>query len=197
MKKNLLSIILLFICAIGFAQKGFESKIKTPSGQNIIGDFETISSKNKQSPTSPKFAFSPKQIAKRILKDEDSGAVVFIDNPVYTKDQRNAKKSSVDVSRSFLNSVKKDLKINNPEDEFSLISDETDELGLRHLKLTQSYKGVPIYGGESVVHTNRSGVAEFMMGKIFASPTLNTIPNINATSAIELSLKDLGKSTIV
>lgn len=197
MKKNLLSLMLLFFCAFAFAQKGFESKRKTPAGQNVVGDFETISSKNKQSAMSPKFAFSPKQIAKRILKDEESGAIVYINNPVYTKDQRNAKKSSADMSRSFLNSVKKDLKISNPEDEFSLVSDETDELGLRHLKLTQSYKGVPIYGGEAVVHTNKSGVAEFMMGKIFASPTLNTIPNINAASAIELSLKDLGKSTIV
>lgn len=197
MKKNLLSFTLMFFSLFAFAQKGFESKKRIPEGAPITSDFETISAKKNSQISNPKFSFSPKPTSKRILKDEESGAVVFIDNPTFSKDQRNARKSSGDMSSSFLNSIRNDLKVNNPEDEFRLVGDETDDLGFRHLKLVQSFKGVPIYGGEAVVHANKNGVAEFMMGKIFASPVLNTIPNISSSAAIELSLKDLGKNTIV
>ncbi|HLO46554.1 MAG TPA: M4 family metallopeptidase [Leadbetterella sp.] len=197
MNKNLLSGLLLLTSALVFGQKGFDSKNQASSGQPILQAFETISAKGKNSPKNPKFALSPKQSAKKILRDDETGAVVYINNPVYTRDLKNARKNSSDMSKSFLNSVKNELKISNPSDEFRLVADETDDLGLRHLKLEQTFKNIPIYGGEAVVHTNRDGVAEFLMGKIFPSPNLNTTANISPTAAIELSLKDLGKSTIV
>lgn len=197
MKKNLLSLILLLFTVFSYAQKGFDAKKKVAEGEGVKGDFETISAKGNQQKSNPKFTFSPKQVSKEIIKDEESGAVVYINNPIYTRDQRNARKNSSEMSKSFLNSVKTDLKISNASEEFRLVADETDDLGLRHLKLEQTYKGVPFYGGEAVVHSNKSGVAEFLMGKVFPSPTLNVLPNISASAAIALSLKDLGKNTIV
>ncbi len=197
MNKNLLSLILLLITAQTIAQKGFESKKNKPAGQAVKGDFETISARQSQQKNNAKIAFSPKQALRKIITDEESGAVIYINNPVYTKDQRNARINSSETSKSFLNSLKTDLKISNVGEEFRMIYDETDELGYRHIKLEQTYKGVPIYGGEAVVHTTKNGIAEFLMGKVFPSPVLNPTPNISASAAIELSLKDLGKNTIV
>ncbi|MCP9764698.1 M4 family metallopeptidase [Lacihabitans soyangensis] len=197
MKKKLLSLILIHIATLTIAQKGFESKTRMPAGEPVKGEFETITAKQNQQKNNPRIAFSPKQALKKILKDEETGAVIYINNPVFTRDQRNARKNSSETTSSFLNSLKNDLKINNIGEEFRLVADETDDLGLRHIKLEQTYKNIPIYGGEAVIHTNKNGVAEFLMGKIFPSPNLNVSPNISPSAAIELSLKDLGKNTIV
>ena len=197
MNKKLLSSILLFSTLSSFAQKGFENKKPQSSGVPLQQSFETISAKGSKADPKAKLAFTPSQISKKIIKDEETGAVVYIDHPLYTKNIKNARINSSETSRSFLNSLKTDLKINNPGEEFRLIDDQTDELGLRHIKLEQTFKNVPIYGGESVVHTNKNGVAEFLMGKVFPSPNLNVVPNISATAAIELSLKDMGKTSIV
>lgn len=197
MKKNILFLLLISLTTQTIAQKGFERKKSIPSGEAVKDDFETISAKQNQKKSTPNVGFSPKQALKKIIKDEETGAIIYINNPIFTRDQRNARKNSSVISNSFLNSIKNELKINNTDEEFRLVSDDTDDLGLRHLKLEQTYRNIPIYGGEAVIHTNKSGVAEFLMGKVFPSPNLNVTPNISANAAIELSLKDLGKNTII
>jgi bacillolysin len=197
MNKNLLSGIFVLVSYLSVAQNGFQAKKHSSEGAKVKVPYETISARADKAINSPKFALSPKLTAKKILKDNETDAVVYINHPAYTRDLKNARKSSADMSKSFLNSIKNELKITNPSDEFRLIADETDELGLRHLRLEQTFKNIAIYGGEAVLHTNKDGVADFLMGKVFPSPNLNVTPNISSSAAIELSLKDLGKSTIV
>ncbi|MCP9770345.1 T9SS C-terminal target domain-containing protein [Lacihabitans sp. LS3-19] len=197
MKKNLLPLAFLLFSVGLSAQKGFENKKKSPAGVPVSDVFEIVSAKNSKQNSPPKFAIDPKVNGKKILKDETSGAVIYINNPLYTRDIKNAKKSSAEMCYGFLNSLKNELKITNAQDEFRLIADETDDLGFRHIKLEQHYKGVPFYGGEAVIHANKNGEADFMMGRVFPSPSVSTAPNLSADAAIALSLKDLGKISIV
>ena len=48
--------------------------------------------------------------------------------------------------------IEKYLGVENVRDRFFIISTQEDDLGITHVKLKQHYKGIPIYGGEIIVH---------------------------------------------
>lgn len=71
----------------------------------------------------------------------------------------------MDGISEFFNQNKDIFNINNPKDEFEVISEKTDNLGSTHIKLQQVYKGIPLFGKEYIVHFNESGNVYAVNGK--------------------------------
>ncbi|MCA0363950.1 MAG: M4 family metallopeptidase [Bacteroidetes bacterium] len=197
MKKNLLFILLLFSGLNILAQNGFDKKKKTSSGEKVTGDFQVISGKNARKKSISGFSVSTQDITKKVIKDEDSDAVIYLSNKSFSRGMKKARKSFAESGNEFFKAHKNDLKIDNPALEFLKIEETTDEIGRNHLKYQQRFKGVNIYGGESMVHTNELGYAEFLTGKVYPTPKINTIAQIDAKSAIAACYQDLGKTTII
>lgn len=197
MKKNLLSFLFLLLTSPIFAQNAFQTKKKTSTGEAIKDDFPTISAKKLGVNLPAKMTLVPTDLDKRVVKDEDSDAIIYINNPTFTKLSKNAKKSQAELTMDFLSSVKTDLKVKNPSEEFRLVADEKDEYGIRHIKLEQKYKGIPLYGGESILHSDKTGAVSFLAGKVFPTPNIGVTASINPLAAIDLCLKDLAKTTII
>ena len=197
MKKNLLSFLFLLLTSSIFAQNAFQTKKKTSTGEAIKDDFPTISAKKLGVNLPAKMTLVPTDLDKRVVKDEDSDAIIYINNPTFTKLSKNAKKSQAELTMDFLSSVKTDLKVKNPSEEFRLVADEKDEYGIRHIKLEQKYKGIPLYGGESILHSDKTGAVSFLAGKVFPTPNIGVTASINPSAAIDLCLKDLAKTTII
>lgn len=62
--------------------------------------------------------------------------------------------------------------------EFRLKSGQADEMGQTHLRYRQHYNGVPIWGGEVVLHLDEQGIELSPTNSLFRPPDLNTSPVI-------------------
>ncbi len=193
--KKLLLFSLTFLSSVSVltAQKDFKSKQKQSDGSKPKQQFEEINASKRNTQLFGKTV----ALHTKIIKDEETQAVSFASNPVFAKDVKNAKKSQAAMTFDFLGSLKNQLKINNPKDEFKIINETHDDLGLNHIRVQQYHKNVPIYGGEAILHSNKEGVIENLNGRVFPSLDINVSSNISPEDAIELALKDLKKTSIV
>lgn len=67
-----------------------------------------------------------------------------------------------------------------------------DETGLSHLHVQQTFGGVPVFGGEAIVHLNGKGetvaFTDFLRSRVRAFTT----PSFDAQNAIKLAIQDFG-----
>jgi bacillolysin len=195
MNKFLLYLLLSTIAFSSFAQGFPGRKTMDNNGLKSKVDYPIISGKAGSSGL--KYGFSTPDMSKQKVVDEEMGAVSYIRNLSFGKDLKNARRSTKDMSYEFLTSVKADLKIAEPKSEFEVLEEVTDEKGIKRVRLQQKYKNVPVYGGELGLHSNTSGVIEFMLGKVFPTPKISVKPKFNESEALQLTYQDLGKVSIV
>lgn len=69
-------------------------------------------------------------------------------------------------------------------------TDQIDELGFRHQRLTQVLRGVPVVGADIKVHFDKEGVPYEVSGRLIPGITLDTKPSINANQAIASAVAD-------
>lgn len=70
-----------------------------------------------------------------------------------------------------------------PAEEFNIRSIETDEYGLSHIRLSQVWKGVPVFGAEAILHKNEDAFYLFN-GRFFPTPALTDLtPALSAEAA--------------
>jgi bacillolysin len=93
--------------------------------------------------------------------------------------------------REFLTNIQPMLGLQNAEGDFKVANIDTDELGQAHIRLTQSYKGVPIYGAEAIVH-EKDGAMYLFNGSYFPTPTIEQLtPALTAERAESMAFADL------
>jgi Zn-dependent metalloprotease len=87
----------------------------------------------------------------------------------------------------------KALGLVDPEAEVALAGADRDELGMTHVRLEQVFRGVPVFGGQLILHMEADSVRELVSGRIYAGVRdVNTTPRIDATRAIEAAKSTLG-----
>ncbi len=98
--------------------------------------------------------------------------------------------SGEEAARAQLANV--DLPLKNAADQFVLTSEVNDANGVRHLRVQQVHRGVPIYGGELILHQATTGPAT-ATGRLQLSPKpADLAPGFDAHSAIERSYSAMG-----
>jgi len=190
------AFVFFLLAAFGAFSQGFPGR--RPMENNGIKsqrEFPVTSGRDK--PAVSRFARQNPDLSRRVVVDQETGAVSYARNLRFSVDGKNARKNVREMSFEFLNSIKADLKIADAREEFRLLSDYTDAGGIRRVSLQQSFKGVPLYGGELGLHSNPSGVIEFMMGKVFPTPRVNTQPAIAEADAIRFAYSDLSRQSVI
>lgn len=82
------------------------------------------------------------------------------------------------------------MKIQNKDLDFSAGTPEVDELGMVHIKLYQTYKGIPVFGAEVRLHGDQDHF-NFMNGRYVSDLTLeNLIPSVSEKDAQEKIKKE-------
>lgn len=190
------AFILFFLAGCNAFSQGFPGR-RPMENSGVKPKYEPPVISGKESGATPRFKPVNPDLSRRIVVDEETGAVSYIRNLQFAGDTKNARKNVREMSIDFLQSVRKDLKVADVKEEFRVMADYTDEGGIRRVSLEQRYKGVPLYGGELGLHSNRSGVIEFMMGKVFPTPKVNTQPRIGEEEAIRFAYTDLGKQSVI
>ncbi|HEX6084476.1 MAG TPA: M4 family metallopeptidase [Thermoanaerobaculia bacterium] len=134
------------------------------------------------------FAKNPSQESKVHIKDVDSqGAPTFVTGELGQLGPGSAKKAS----QEFLKAQKALLGLTGSED-FEPVSETTDELGQKHVKLQQKLRGLTVVGAEYIVHSDRSGKVIAMNGRVALDRNLPRNPTLNGWSAIERAASQAG-----
>ncbi len=63
-----------------------------------------------------------------------------------------------------------------------------DELGMAHTRLQQTLHGVPVFGGEAIVHLHDDGRLASITDALVPDPSVDTQPLVEADDAVELAL---------
>ncbi len=97
-------------------------------------------------------------------------------------------KSTAEQVQGYLLAAKPVLKLDDPTKELEVKLTTTDELGIRHTRLRQLWQGVPVHGGEAVLH-EKDGKFYLFNGRYFPSPKLaDVVPVISAETAGQIAL---------
>lgn len=74
-------------------------------------------------------------------------------------------------------------------DAFKIKSVSIDELNMAHSKVQQTVNGIPVWGGEAIVHLKADGSLFTITDELKDSVSVNTNPNFTAEEAIKIALK--------
>jgi len=74
---------------------------------------------------------------------------------------------------------------------FSLRTSHSDGLGQTHAHFTQSYKGVRVWGGDAITHTDRNGADLPLTNALHKNILLNVTPSLLAGEALAVAQTDL------
>ncbi|MDX2247113.1 MAG: M4 family metallopeptidase [Bacteroidia bacterium] len=133
-----------------------------------------------------------------IFRDGTNGLPVFIEstNPVSARASRSSSIEIEKASLDYLEEIKSVLPIKTPKDEFEVKS-ISEDAGLTHVKLQQTFEGIPVYGSEVMVHFVSADKVLFN-GRYEPTPTLgDVIPEITAAAAELVALQDVSAKTNV
>lgn len=75
--------------------------------------------------------------------------------------------------------------------EFQHRKTQGDSLGFNHVRLQQTFQGLPVVGGEVIVHFNKSGKAYQVNGRYRPNIAINPTPTLSAAQIVALAQADL------
>ena len=125
-----------------------------------------------------------------VMSDRGTPRQVKVAGSVRQEVQSNAETphQPVQIARAFLRENAGLLRIDDPDVELSLIGNEVDELGRRHLRFAQQYRGIPVWASGLTVHLDLDGNVDLTDGAFIVSPKkLSTAPVIDAQVAMSMA----------
>ena len=111
--------------------------------------------------------------------------------------QKSAKNETIEEQfYSFHEQAKQKTKLSNPKQELIIINQDSDELGITHVKSQQYFKDVKVYGAESYLHIGSQ--KDIFTGYIYPiDDNLDVNPSLSKESVIRIVESDLNSKTIV
>lgn len=136
--------------------------------------------------------------AVQVLRDGENGRPIFIraqarELPAVSRG-RSAEENK---AYAYLEALAPLLELDEPARQFEIRRVREDELGMTHLRMQQYWQGLPVYGGELIVHL-RGGEPEMVNGRYFPTPELTELqPQWSREEAIQKVRTDLAEQTTV
>ena len=78
-----------------------------------------------------------------------------------------------------------------PRQELQLVRIEEDSLGMYHVRFNQTVNGVPVFGGQLIVHLH-NGFITAVNGNYFPNLHVDTSPRLTQDEALAIVLRDVG-----
>ena len=130
---------------------------------------------------------------------DSNGRVVFLSGEPtgVSRQMLNTTASVSEACFAFLTAVRNQLGVTDPQSEFRISGQSSDELGMNHIRFSQWYQGVRVYGSDFYLHTRDNSVRLYN-GTSFPTPSgLNTTPAIGSNQAATAASADLAGKTAV
>ena len=124
---------------------------------------------------------------------EQNGLPRFVTGSLLTSGAANATPAQKCIE--YISVLQQNMKITDPSD-FKITQLDADELGFEHYRMKQTYKNLPVYGGEIIMHA-KGGKIVSMNGAYFPTPDITTItPTLTATDAETVIVTDFKSKNI-
>jgi bacillolysin len=163
-----------------------------PSLQNIP---EIDGSRSSEKGAKKTFTQS-RALTARVVRDS-SGIPVFIEYKRSLKTSNRGRAALTTAALDYVEQLKPFLQITQPSEELEVMTIEEDELKQTHIRLQQRFKGVPVYGGELILHLENNQFTT-LNGRNFKTPTLSNLsPTLSEAVAVQRALADLKTETVV
>ncbi len=91
------------------------------------------------------------------------------------------------TARNFLRANRELLRLDDPDAELKLESEQRDEDGARHLRFSQRYKQIGLWPAGLSVHLDRDGNVTSMDGAYVPTPKVQIVPTLTAQEAAALA----------
>ena len=133
----------------------------------------------------------------RVVRDTITGLPIFIERTGVSKPTatnagaRVSAAAAASAAFAFLNEVRDLLRLDNPEANFTVSRTDTDDLGQTHVRLAQTYRGVPVLGAELVAHLTGSYVTVLNGHYEPVRADVSTQPKLTLSEAAKLALADV------
>jgi len=103
------------------------------------------------------------------------------------------------LTLTFLQENQTLVRIDNPKEEFKTVSHVEDELGMKHIRYQQIYKGIEVWGCEIYMHLNGDNTLRSFNGRYLptASDLINVKPAIGVDQAIQTAKDHLSSPRVV
>lgn len=119
-----------------------------------------------------------------IAVDRRSNSATFLNGTFRVPVREHASKAPKDhVAKTFLGIHGTLFGVESPAEELKLIHNEKDNLGFNHFKYQQTYKGLPVFGQQVVVH-ERDNVVSSVGGRLTPNIAIPVEPILDAQAAI-------------
>ncbi len=130
----------------------------------------------------------------RVVERSKSGTPIMIKG---TLEQISSGRAINQQAFDYLEAIKNPILIKNPSNEFSVLTQNTDQLGHTHIKMQQQFEGIEVYGAEVWLHAQR-GQVNLFNGRTYPTPSLeSTTPTISQTAAQEIATQDVSLKTTI
>ncbi len=124
----------------------------------------------------------------QIISDKENGLPIFIKGNLKNL---NATKSVDAQAFDFLNEVKSSMQIKNPIDEFQIVNNTTDDLGMQHIKMQQYFNGIEVHGSQVILHKIGQKL-DLLNGRYYPTPNIDSVePALTAAAAESMVRADL------
>ncbi len=142
----------------------------------------------------------------RVVLDSATGLPIFIERKITRRtDAKSLKNRGARLSAAaaalttfqFLGQVRSIFKLKDPAANFTIARTETDDLGQMHLRLKQTYAGIPVYDAELMAHLT-DGEVTLLNGRYQPMPDgLSTRPALALADASKRAFDDVRKTSRV
>ena len=123
----------------------------------------------------------------RYLRSASTGRVITI---IASQSLASGERlDAVGSAEAFLAEHGKAFGLKDPKRELFLKSQETDSLGMIHLRYGQEHLGVPVYGGEVIVHEGPDYTVKSVNGAIVSGIKVSSRPKLKEKEAIKAAEK--------
>ena len=96
----------------------------------------------------------------------------------------------------YLDALKAYMHITDPAQEFQITSIHQGTTGKTHIRMDQYYKGLPVYGGEVILHAEQGQISG-LNGSYYPTPGTDVNPSVSQTQAMAIVKADLGSKTTI
>jgi bacillolysin len=142
------------------------------------------------------FGFQSKQKLHNVLHSEE-GQPSFIETRRTTSPSPGfVRKDTYAACYDYLQELAPLLQLENVEKNFTIRRTKRDKTNDTHILLQQNYNGVPVHGGEVMVHLNSNGEGKAFNGKyINPSREIDVVPSVEMQAAIGKVKADVSTRT--
>lgn len=130
---------------------------------------------------------TPRQLKRMAGDGAQRGARLALQNRTGT-----SRSGDEDTVRAFLWNYRDYLRLDHPDHELQIRRKSTDELGRRHFRFAQRYRGLPVWPAELIVHLDPEGRVDLLSGSHIPTPRgIPAHPAVGAATATATARRTL------